>query len=123
MPPVISFLVLLGIVVGFGSILVFVTSKLGPRTSADKSKNSPYECGLEPVEPEEKKISVNYYLTAILFVLFDIEIVFLYPWAIVYKDFIKEGLGLYAFIGVAVFLTIFIVGLFWEIKSKALKWN
>lgn len=123
MPPVISFLVLLCIVVGFGSLLVFVTSKLGPRSNAERSKESPYECGLEPVEPEEKKVSVNYYLTAILFVLFDIEIVFLYPWAIAYKDFIKEGLGLYIFIGMAVFLTIFIVGLFWEIKSKALKWN
>ncbi len=127
MPPVVGFLILLAIVISFGSLLVFLTSKTGPKTSRKAgslgAKNKPYECGLESVAPQEKKVSVNYYLTAILFVLFDIEIVFLYPWAIAYKDFIKEGVGLYAFVGMLVFLFIFTLGLVWEIKSKALKWT
>lgn len=123
MPPVISFLILLAIVVGFGSLLVFATSKMGPKTSYNKHKTKPYECGLESVAPKSKKVSINFYLTALLFVLFDIEIVFLYPFAIVYKDFIKEGIGLYAFIGLLVFLLIFTIGLMWEVKSKALKWS
>lgn len=123
MSPVVGLLILLIVVVGFGSLLVFLTSKIGPKPVKSKSKEEPYECGLDSVQPKGKQVSVNYYLMAILFVLFDIEIVFLYPWAIAYKDFIKEGLGLYVFIGMVIFLTIFILGLFWEIKSKALKWS
>lgn len=127
MPPILGFLILLAIVIFFGSSLVYLTSKIGPKPSVEagssRTKGKPYECGLESVTPKGKKISVDYYLTGILFVLFDIEIVFLYPWAVAYKEFIKEGVGLYAFIGLLVFLFIFTLGLVWEIKSKALKWT
>ena len=58
-----------------------------------------------------------------LFILFDIEIIFMYPWAITFRDFISSGHGTFAFASMMIFLTIFIFGLFWEIKSKALEWD
>lgn len=86
-------------------------------------KSAPYECGLEGEGAESTKVPIKYYLTAILFILFDIEIIFMYPWALAYSDFMEAGFGLYIFLSMAIFLAVFIVGLFWEIKSKALEWE
>jgi len=70
------------------------------------------------------KIPIKFYLTAILFILFDIEIIFMYPWAMAYDHYITEmGMGIYIFSAMAVFLAVFIFGLFWEIKSRALEWE
>ncbi|RME16224.1 MAG: NADH-quinone oxidoreductase subunit A [Bdellovibrio sp.] len=111
-------------VVIFGSFLVFIASKFGPKVKAPSQvKEESYECGLEVQESKTTKISIRFYLTAILFILFDIEIIFMYPWAVAYKDFLGSGKGLYIFLGMGVFLAIFIYGLFWEIKSKALEWE
>ena len=82
-----------------------------------------YECGIPEQEKKDTKISVKFYLTAILFILFDIEIIFMYPWAVHFKEFIAAGAGPFVFISMAVFLAIFIFGLWWEIKSKALEWD
>jgi len=114
---------LAGFVIFFGIALVFLTSLLGPKTKQSKVKTMAYECGLEGEGPESTKIPVKFYLTAILFILFDIEIIFMYPWALAYSDFIEVGRGLYIFGAMAVFLLIFIFGLFWEIRSKALEWE
>ena len=75
------------------------------------------------MEKKDTKVSVKYYLTAILFILFDIEIIFMYPWAISFRDFISTGGGAFVFISMMVFIAIFIFGLFWEVKSKALEWD
>jgi NADH-quinone oxidoreductase subunit A len=66
---------------------------------------------------------VKFYLTAILFILFDIEIIFMYPWATTFKEFIKTGDGGTVFVSMLIFLAVFIFGLFWEVKSKALEWD
>jgi NADH-quinone oxidoreductase subunit A len=121
--PVLGLIFLAIVVTCFGCLLIWGTSKLGPKPRSIEELGGAYECGMAPVVTTTKKISVNYYLTAVLFVLLDIEIIFLYPLALVYKDFIKEGRGLYIFLGLAVFLTIFIIGLFWEVRTKALKWT
>lgn len=107
----------------FGSFIVWGTGKLGPKVKPSKVKSEAYECGLPGQESGDSKIPIKFYLTAILFILFDIEIIFMYPWAVAYTDFIEEGFGVQALVVMGVFLLVFIVGLFWEIKSKALDWE
>lgn len=107
----------------FGALLLWVASKTGGKLKVNPSKMEAYECGIPGIEKKETKISVKYYLTAILFILFDIEIIFMYPWAVSFREFIDSGAGAYVFISMMVFIGIFIFGLFWEIKSKALEWD
>jgi NADH-quinone oxidoreductase subunit A len=114
---------LAGFVIFFGVALVIVAAAFGPKVKASKMKSMSYECGLVGEGPETTKVPVKFYLTAILFILFDIEIIFMYPWALVYSDYIEAGQGLYIFGAMAVFLAIFIFGLFWEIRSRALEWE
>ncbi len=121
-------LVLAVFVVVFGVGLMFVAmglSKLfGSNLKQSAAKLGAYECGVDVSHQKTTKIPIKYYLTAILFILFDIEIIFMYPWALSYDTFITEmGLGLYIFSAMAVFLAVFIFGLFWEIKSRALEWE
>jgi NADH-quinone oxidoreductase subunit A len=123
LPPVLSFVVLLGIICAFGFAMVFVTSLLGPKPSASIDKEGPYECGMEPSTKNGKHVKINFYLVAVLFVLFDIEIIFLYPWALVYTDLLEQGFGHLAFFSMLFFVTLFVFGLFWEVKSKALDWK
>ncbi|MCC7404702.1 MAG: NADH-quinone oxidoreductase subunit A [Bdellovibrionales bacterium] len=123
MSPLVIILALGVFVAIFGIALVYVSSLLGPRQPQSQMKLTPYECGLEGERREDTKISVNFYLTAILFILFDIEIIFMYPWAVAFGDYLSAGNGVYIFAVMAVFLAIFIFGLIWEIKSKALEWE
>jgi NADH-quinone oxidoreductase subunit A len=109
-------------VILFGCLLLWIASKLGTRTT-DPVKFEPYECGIPSQEKKDTKISVKFYLTAILFIIFDIEIIFMYPWATTFKDFIISGQGVFVFSSMFVFLLVFIYGLFWEVKSKALEWD
>lgn len=102
--------------------MVLVGSLLGPVKSSPVKRSS-YECGLESKELKETRVPVKFYLMAILFVLFDIEIIFMYPWALVYMDFVEEGQGIYIFSIMTFFLLVFVFGLFWEFKSKVLDWE
>jgi NADH-quinone oxidoreductase subunit A len=116
-------LVLALIVITFGALLLAIFALLGPKVRASAAKLMPYECGVPGQEAQDTKISVKYYLTAILFILFDIEIIFMYPWAVTFNEFASQGYGIYIFSVMFIFLLIFIFGLFWEIKSKALEWE
>jgi NADH-quinone oxidoreductase subunit A len=107
----------------FGCLCLVAGRLLGGKKFQDAVKLAPYECGIPGVEKKDTKVSVKFYLTAILFILFDIEIIFMYPWATSFKDMISSGIGLYALLSMMVFILIFIFGLFWEIKSKALEWD
>lgn len=108
----------------FGIILLYIARLLGGRAKRTSiAKMEVYECGIPAIERKDTKISVKYYLTAILFILFDIEIIFMYPWAMNFREFISSGAGLYVFVSMMIFLAIFIYGLWWEIKSKALEWE
>lgn len=107
----------------FGVFLLWLAAKLGGPASADPVKFEAYECGIPVQEKKDSKLSVKFYLTAILFIIFDIEIIFMYPWALTFRDFIGSSLGLYSFVAMAIFVAIFVFGLFWEIKSKALEWE
>ncbi|MDD2407234.1 MAG: NADH-quinone oxidoreductase subunit A [Tepidiphilus sp.] len=96
---------------------------LGP-SRPDPEKLSPYECGFEPFEDARIRFDVRYYLIAILFILFDLEIAFLFPWAVVFKDMIAEGAhALYVFGTVMVFLAVLVIGYIVEWKNGALDWE
>ena len=113
------FPVLLFIVVGivFGGVLLGVGWFLGPR-KPDSEKLSPYECGFEAFEDARMKFDVRYYLVAILFILFDLEIAFLFPWAVTLND-----IGAFGFWSMMVFLAVLVVGFLYEWKKGALEWE
>jgi NADH-quinone oxidoreductase subunit A len=110
-------------VLAFGGGILFVASKLGPKRDPDPVKGMPYECGVIGEETKDSNVSVKFYLTAILFILFDIEIIFMYPWAVTFIDFLKQGMGLYVLGSMGFFVLLFILGLLWEVKSRALEWD
>jgi len=117
--PILLFIII-GLLVGtVASVAGFV---LGPQRP-DPEKTSPYECGFEAFEDARMKFDVRYYLVAILFIIFDLEIAFLFPWAVVFGDFINEGLGLFSFIVMMIFLTILVIGFLYEWKKGALEWD
>jgi NADH-quinone oxidoreductase subunit A len=110
-------LLFLLVAVGIGVALVVIGNLLGPkRPTAEKL--SPYECGFAPFEDARMKFDVRYYLVAILFILFDLEIAFLFPWAVALKD-----IGAVGFWSVMVFLAILVVGFIYEWKKGALDWE
>jgi NADH-quinone oxidoreductase subunit A len=112
--PILLF-ILVGIAVGIiPQVLGYI---LGPNRP-DAEKNSPYECGFEAFEDARMKFDVRYYLVAILFILFDLEIAFLFPWALALKE-----VGMAGFIGAVVFLNILVVGFVYEWKKGALDWE
>ena len=111
--------VLLFILVGaaIGIIPLALGYILGPNRP-DAAKNSPYECGFEAFEDARMKFDVRYYLVAILFILFDLEIAFLLPWAVSLQE-----VGLAGFTAVVIFLAILVVGFAYEWKKGALDWE
>ena len=112
--PVLMFM-LVGL--GFGVAPVILGRLLAPYRP-DTEKNSPYECGFEAFEDARMKFDVRYYLVAILFILFDLEIAFLFPWAVVLKE-----IGMFGFSAMLVFLAILVVGFIYEWKKGALEWE
>ena len=100
-----------------GVVLLLVGTLLGPKR-ADSEKLSPYECGFEAFEDARMKFDVRYYLVAILFIIFDLEIAFLFPWAVVFRE-----LGLTAIVAMTVFLGILVIGFVYEWKKGALEWE
>jgi len=87
-----------------------------------KTKNIPYECGMLPVGSGSTRLSVKFYLVAMLFILFDVEVVFLYPWAVVYREMLKENANL-IFGAMVSFLAILFVGYIYALKKKAFEWK
>ncbi len=112
--PVLIFIVV-GVVVG--GVMILMGSMLAPNRP-DSEKLSPYECGFEAFEDSRMKFDVRYYLVAILFILFDLEIAFLFPWAIVLKE-----IGWFGYISMSMFLGILVIGFIYEWKKGALEWE
>ncbi len=121
------FPILLFIIVGAAVGLVPIVlgagvSRLVGVHKPDSEKLSPYECGFEAFEDARMKFDVRYYLVAILFILFDLEIAFLFPWAIVLGEMTQQ-VGIFFFLGMVVFLAILVVGFIYEWKKGALEWD
>ena len=112
--PILFLFLLAGV---FSVVFIFLSRYLGRRTRLGK-KGNPYECGIDPVGTTRDPVPVKFYLVAILFLLFDIEIVFLWPWAV-----ISRQLGLFGFIEMLVFVAIVLVGYFYVLGRGALKWE
>ncbi len=111
--------IIVGIAVGAAPMLLGgVLSRLLGVHRPDSEKLSPYECGFEAFEDARMKFDVRYYLVAILFILFDLEIAFLFPWAVVLRE-----IGLFGLVAMLIFLVILVVGFIYEWKKGALEWE
>ena len=104
----------------FGTLVASVwLGKLGKRS---RIKDSPYECGMLPIGEGSTRLSVKFYLVAMLFILFDIEVVFLYPWAVIYKKMLEKDANL-IFGSMMTFLAILFVGYIYALKKHAFDWK
>ena len=110
-------LIFIGVALVMGSVIVVAGRLIGPHRP-DKVKLSPYECGFEEFEDARMKFDVRYYLVAILFIIFDLEIAFLFPWAVALNE-----IGMFGFVSMMVFLGILVVGFIYEWKKGALEWE
>ena len=110
-------LIMLLVALGFVLTTLVITHKVGP-SRRTKIKDQSFECGIESVGNARIPFSVKYFLVAILFVLFDVEVIFLYPWAINFKELGMEGL-----VKMMIFMALLLVGFFYIIKKKALEWE
>ena len=110
-------LVFIGVGLVVGAVMVALGFVLGTRRPDDE-KLSPYECGFEAFEDARMKFDVRYYLVAILFIIFDLEIAFLFPWAIVLDE-----IGMVGLVAMTVFLGVLVVGFIYEWKKGALEWE
>jgi NADH-quinone oxidoreductase subunit A len=112
--PILIFFV---IVVGFAIVTILLSSIIGKRKITPQ-KMMPYECGMDPIGQARKPFSVKFYIIAMLFIVFDIEAVFLYPWAVIFKE-----LRVFGLVEMAVFIAILLVGFIYVWKKGALEWE
>ena len=118
--PILMF-VLVGIAVG---VIPVTLGWLVAPSSPDSEKLSPYECGFEAFEDARMKFDVRYYLIAILFILFDLEIAFLVPWATIFKDIVaSDTIKIFGFVEMLVFIAILVVGFIYAWVKGALEWE
>ncbi len=110
-------LVMMALGIVFGIVNVLVAEYIGPRR-ASKEKNSTYESGMEPLRSARERFSVKFYMVAMLFILFDIEIVFMYPWAVQVRE-----LGAVGFIAMVLFMVLLFAGYVYIVKKGALSWE
>ena len=110
-------LLFIGVAVGLGIALLTIGLLVGPRRP-ESDKLSPYECGFEAFEDARMQFDVRYYLLAILFIIFDLEIAFLFPWAVVFQH-----IGIIALIEMALFLLLLVIGFAYVWKKGALEWE
>ena len=111
------------VAIGFAVSALVVSVVLGKAGKRNPTKDSAYECGMLPQGEAQPRFSVKFYLVAMLFILFDIEIVFMYPWAVVYRDFLGKQGGIVIFWSMLSFVGILTVGYIYAIKKGALDWK
>lgn len=107
--------------VGLASVILLASHLLGQRALTNRLKDSAYECGLPAEGRAGARFSVKFYVTAMLFIIFDIEVVFLIPWVLVYRDFLANQLPI--LMPVLFFIGILVLGLVYEMKKGALTWE
>lgn len=115
-----AILFVLAIVLAF--LVVGIGHLFGPHRRTER-KGMPYESGMRPIGPGTRRVPVRFYLVAVLFILFDIEVIFFLPWAVVLKSFVANGLGLFAIIEMFLFIVILLVGFVYAWKKGALEWE
>jgi len=117
-------LMLLGLAIAAPFGMILASSILGKRGKRNRAKDTAYECGATPVGEGNARFSVKFHLVAMLFILFDIEVVFLYPWAVVYKDMLADPATRNLILGSMIsFLVILFAGYLYAVKKKAFDWK
>ena len=121
LPDYLPVLIQILLAVGMGAGILVASHIFGQKARHSKIKDSPYECGLASEVRGETRYSVKFYITAMLFILFDIDVVFLIPWVLTHRDLVAAGIPI---LGPMMFFTfILAIGLIYELKSGALKWE
>src|SRR3954470_14702090 len=110
------------VAIGFAAAALITSVVLGKAAKTNPTKDSAYECGMNPIGEAQPRFSVKFYLVAMLFILFDIEIVFMYPWAVVYREFLVTH-GTMIFWSMLSFVGILTAGYVYAIKKGALEWK
>ena len=106
--------------IALGGVILIASYVLGPKIS-NRRKDMPFECGMPPVGDARHRFSVRFYLVAILFLLFDVEAVFFFPWAVVFKKYL--AINSFILVEMAVFVAILLVGYFYVLRKGALEWE
>lgn len=117
--PVLIYAVL---VMAFPAVTLVLAKFIRPNSTSFGAKLKPYECGIPPETDARGRYSVRFYIVAMLFVIFDVETMFLIPWAILYRGWVAMHQGLFALVSMFVFLGILLVGYVWLYKKGALEW-
>jgi NADH-quinone oxidoreductase subunit A len=110
-------LLFIGICGGFGALVLLLNSQLGPRKPSPQ-KELPYECGIMPVESARRRFSVSFYVTAMLFIIFDVESIFLFPWATIVRQ-----LHVFGVVEMGIFIATLLIALLYVWRKGALKWD
>ena len=113
-------LILMAVAIALGAVVLLVSSLLGPRIR-NRIKDTPFECGMPPLGNTQQRISVRFYLVAILFLLFDVEAIFFFPWAVAYKKYLS--INSFILIEMAVFVGVLLVGYYYVLRKGALEWE
>lgn len=113
----------LAIATGFAVSTLAVSVLLGKSARSNAMKDSAYECGMLPIGDSQPRFSVKFYLVAMLFVIFDIEVVFMYPWAVTFREFLAEGQAGMVFWSMSGFVGILLVAYLYALKKGALSWK
>ena len=114
--------ILVVLATGLGALVVGLGHAFGPRRPTER-KSNPYESGMTPIGPGTRRIPIRFYMVAVLFILFDIEVVFFLPFAVVLNRFVENGLGWFLLIEMTVFFLILLVGYVYAWKKGALEWD
>jgi NADH-quinone oxidoreductase subunit A len=115
-------LLILGVVaLGFGVFTLGASHLIG-RPRPDAAKSATYECGMPPVGNARERFPIKFYLVCMLFILFDVDAAFLYPWALLFKEFVKDGMGVYMLAEMGVFIALLGGGFAYAWKVGALDW-
>jgi len=117
LPEYLSIIIMLVLALGFVATTMVATHAFGPKRKS-KTKLDPFECGIESVGNARIPFNIKYFLVAILFVLFDVEVIFMYPWAVNFKELKTEG-----FVEMILFIGLLLVGFFYLLKKGALNWE
>ncbi len=122
MNPYVSLLLLFLGAAFIAGLLMALSHLFSPKRNTPEKMQS-YECGFDPVGSARNRFSVKFYLVAMLFILFDIEVVFLYPWSVLFREYIAKGAGTFVLVEMGVFLGILFVGLAYVYGKKAVDWK
>lgn len=113
-------LLLLGIGAALGGVILLLSSLLGPRIK-NRRKDLPFECGVPPAQGSQGRYSVRFYLIAILFLLFDVEAIFFFPFAMVYREYLSFGMAIFLTMGF--FVGVLLLGYYYVLRKGALEWD